>query len=218
MKKLLDANKEPEKPELWLSLYAWRVMSGVVFPRTPYKAAWSVQKYMEDVHGMGEYAWAEAVWHVLVKAIEEMQFPRLASWDSVDHGRRYDAFQLVEGIKESEVIPVLRPREEGMLLPTVRAFMNTDGFRDYILDGEELHAKKGKHVDTLRMLEFWKSRAHELEARLKRCAEPYAQQDTRHQPGGDVRVVSCMFSPVLKLRMLGKLRMMRQGLHAGNMM
>ena len=31
---------------------------------------------------------------------------------------------------------MLRPREEEMLLPTVRAFMNTDGFRDNILDGE----------------------------------------------------------------------------------
>jgi len=74
MKKLMDANKEPEKLGLRLSLYAWRVMSGVMFPRIPYKAAWSVQKYMEDVHGMGEYAWAEAVWHILVEAIEEMQW------------------------------------------------------------------------------------------------------------------------------------------------
>ena len=39
-------------------------------PRTP--SAWSVQKYMEDVHGMSKYAWAEAVWHILVEAIEEM--------------------------------------------------------------------------------------------------------------------------------------------------
>ncbi|KAJ8427146.1 hypothetical protein Cgig2_005204 [Carnegiea gigantea] len=39
MKKLLDANKEPEKLGLWLSLYAWRVMSGVMFPKTPYGAA-----------------------------------------------------------------------------------------------------------------------------------------------------------------------------------
>ena len=38
------------------------------------------------------------------------------------------------------------------------------------------------------MLKFWKSHAHELEARLKRCAEPDAQQETQHQPGGDVRV------------------------------
>ncbi|KAJ8429597.1 hypothetical protein Cgig2_008827 [Carnegiea gigantea] len=73
MKKLLDVNKELKKLELWLSLYAWRVMSGVRFPRTPYGAAWPVQKYMEDVHRMGEYAWLEAVWRVLVEAIEEMQ-------------------------------------------------------------------------------------------------------------------------------------------------
>ncbi|KAJ8434095.1 hypothetical protein Cgig2_005774 [Carnegiea gigantea] len=59
MKKLLDANKETEKLGMWLSLYAWRGMSGVMFPRTPYGAAWSVQKYMEDVCGMDEYAWAK---------------------------------------------------------------------------------------------------------------------------------------------------------------
>jgi len=28
---------------------------------------------MEDVRRMGKYAWPEAVWHVLVEAIEEMQ-------------------------------------------------------------------------------------------------------------------------------------------------
>ncbi|KAJ8425342.1 hypothetical protein Cgig2_032271 [Carnegiea gigantea] len=39
IKKLLDVNKEPEKLGLWLSLYAWRLMSGVMFPRTPYGAA-----------------------------------------------------------------------------------------------------------------------------------------------------------------------------------
>ena len=53
---------------------------------------------------------------------------------------------------------------------------------------EELRAKKGKHVDTLRILEFWKSRAHELEARLKRCVVPVVPQDTWHQPRGDVGV------------------------------
>ncbi|KAJ8422394.1 LOW QUALITY PROTEIN: hypothetical protein Cgig2_028209 [Carnegiea gigantea] len=198
MKKLLDANKELEKLELWLSLYAWRVMSGFIFSRTPYGVAWSVQKYMEDVRRMGEYAWAEAVWfyeHTTRFAQHDnCRFPRLASWDSIDHSRRYDAFQLV--------IPELCPREEKMLLLTVRAFMNPDGFRDYILDGEgvllyeerlerareELRAKKGKHVGTLRILEFWKSRAHELEARLKRYAAPAVQQDTRHQLGGDVGV------------------------------
>ncbi|KAJ8425902.1 hypothetical protein Cgig2_012670 [Carnegiea gigantea] len=131
----------------------------------------------------------------LLDANKELE--KLGLWLSL-----YDAFQLVEGIKESKVILVLCPREEEMLEPTVRAFMKTDGFRDYILDGEvalsyeecleraseELRAEKGKHVDTLRMLEFWKSRAHELEARLKRCTAPTAPQDARHYPGGDVEV------------------------------
>ena len=55
MKKLLDVNIEPEKLGLWLSLYAWRVMSGVMFLITPHIVAWYVEKCMEDVRGMGEY-------------------------------------------------------------------------------------------------------------------------------------------------------------------
>ncbi|KAJ8431690.1 hypothetical protein Cgig2_006546 [Carnegiea gigantea] len=153
MKKLLDANKEPKKLVMWLSLYDWRVMSRVILPRTPYGAAWSVQKYMEDVRGMGEYAWAEAVWHILVEAMERYS----RSWRGL--------FPMSEFIR-GEVIPVFRPREEEMLVPTIRAFMKTDGFRDYILDRER--------------------RANELEARLKMCAAPGEARGTGHQPRGDV--------------------------------
>ncbi|KAJ8425359.1 hypothetical protein Cgig2_032875 [Carnegiea gigantea] len=131
---------------------------------------------------------------------DKCRFLRLARWDSIDHEGRYDAFQVVEGIKEFEVIPVLRPREEEMLVPTVRAFMKTNGFRDYILDGEgvlsyeehleracaELRAEKGKHVDILRMLEFWKSHANELEATLKMYVALGEAQDIGHQSGGNV--------------------------------
>jgi len=73
MKKLLNANKEPEKLGLWLSLYAWRVMSEVMSPGTLFEAEWSMQKYMVNFCGMGKYAWAEVVWRVLIEAIEEMQ-------------------------------------------------------------------------------------------------------------------------------------------------
>ncbi|KAJ8437854.1 hypothetical protein Cgig2_002988 [Carnegiea gigantea] len=221
IKKLLDTNNEPEKL--------------VMLPRTPYRVAWSVQKYIENVRRMGKYVWVEAMCCVLVEAIEDMQrklegpvfdvqmngfslliqgrvrfyehTTRFAQHDKcrfprIDHGGRYDAFQLVKGIKKSEVIPVLRPWEEEMLEPTVRAFMKTDEFQDYILDGEgvlsyeerlerareELRAKKGKDVDTLRTVEFWKSRAHEFEARLKRCAALAVPHGTWHQPGSDVGV------------------------------
>jgi len=73
MKKLLDANKEPKKFGLWLSLHVWMVMSGVMFLRTPYGVAWSVEKDIKDIHGMGKYAWVKAIWHVHVEAVEEMQ-------------------------------------------------------------------------------------------------------------------------------------------------
>jgi len=44
-----------------------------MFSKTPYGATWSVHKYIEGVCRMGEYAWAEAVWRILIEAIEEMQ-------------------------------------------------------------------------------------------------------------------------------------------------
>ena len=48
-------------------------MSGLFFLRTPYGAAWGVDKYVEDVVGLGKYNWAEAVWRVLVESLDEMQ-------------------------------------------------------------------------------------------------------------------------------------------------
>jgi len=53
MKKLLNANKESEKLELWLGLCAWRVMSGVMFPRTPYRAAWSMMFFHWKLNRFG---------------------------------------------------------------------------------------------------------------------------------------------------------------------
>ena len=38
-----------------------------------YVAAWEIERYADDVQGMAQYAWAEAVWRYLVDAIEDMQ-------------------------------------------------------------------------------------------------------------------------------------------------
>ncbi|KAJ8427968.1 LOW QUALITY PROTEIN: hypothetical protein Cgig2_017455 [Carnegiea gigantea] len=46
---------------------------GVFFPRTPYGASWSLLHYVDDVDGMGQYAWAEAICQVVVKSIEDTQ-------------------------------------------------------------------------------------------------------------------------------------------------
>ncbi|KAJ8446521.1 hypothetical protein Cgig2_027483 [Carnegiea gigantea] len=161
-------------------------------------------KYMEDICRIGEYAWAEAMRRVLVEAIEEIQrkLEGLCGSTSTQQGlqnmtsvsslnwqvRIVSTMGKFDGIIGDPYVALLG---EEMLVPTVRAFMKTDGFRDYVLDGEgvlsyeerlqrareELHAEKGKH-----------SRANELEARLKMCAAPCKAQDTGHQPGGDVRV------------------------------
>ena len=42
MKKLCNANQGQHQVELWLKLFCWMVMSGLLFPHTPYGAAWGV--------------------------------------------------------------------------------------------------------------------------------------------------------------------------------
>ena len=56
---------------IWLKLYAFIILSGVLFPRTPYGAAWSFLRYTDDVAGMCQYAWAEVIWRVVVDAIDD---------------------------------------------------------------------------------------------------------------------------------------------------
>jgi len=58
---------------VWLKLYAWFVLSGVLFLRSVYAAAWELERYADDVGGMSKYAWAEAIWQYLVEALDDMQ-------------------------------------------------------------------------------------------------------------------------------------------------
>lgn len=73
MAKLCEENNGDEQVGLWLRLYVFMVLSGVLFPRTPYEAAWSMLHYIEDVDGMASYAWVEAMWRVLVETMEDTQ-------------------------------------------------------------------------------------------------------------------------------------------------
>ena len=70
---LCEQNAREEQPQVWLKLYTWFVMSGLLFPRGVYVAAWELEHYADDVEGLIRYAWAEAVWRYLVDAIEDMQ-------------------------------------------------------------------------------------------------------------------------------------------------
>ncbi|KAJ8438972.1 hypothetical protein Cgig2_018883 [Carnegiea gigantea] len=55
MMELCEENAEADRVGIWLRLYAFIVLSGVFFPRTPYGAAWSLLHYVDDVDGMGQY-------------------------------------------------------------------------------------------------------------------------------------------------------------------
>jgi len=73
MAKLCEKNNGDKEVGLWLRLYVFMVLSGVLFPRTSYRAVWSMLHYVEDVDEMAGYAWAEAVWRVLVETMEDTQ-------------------------------------------------------------------------------------------------------------------------------------------------
>ncbi|KAJ8430715.1 LOW QUALITY PROTEIN: hypothetical protein Cgig2_000280 [Carnegiea gigantea] len=73
MMELCEENAEEDRVGIRLRLYAFIVLSGVFFPRTPYGAAWSLLYYVDDVDGMGQYVWAEAIWQVVVESIEDTQ-------------------------------------------------------------------------------------------------------------------------------------------------
>ena len=73
MAELCEEISDDERVGQWLQMYAFMILSGVLFPRTPYGAAWTLLQYVEDMNAMGEYAWAEAVWRVLVETIEDTQ-------------------------------------------------------------------------------------------------------------------------------------------------
>ena len=59
---LCKQNNTPERLGMFTKLYALLVMSGLLFPRTAGGAMWELIRMIEDVRGMAEYNWSQAVW------------------------------------------------------------------------------------------------------------------------------------------------------------
>ena len=58
---------------IFLRLYSWLVLSGVLFPRSPYGANWHMLGYTDVSEPLGQYAWAEVVWRDAVQTVEDTQ-------------------------------------------------------------------------------------------------------------------------------------------------
>ncbi|KAJ8434758.1 hypothetical protein Cgig2_019683 [Carnegiea gigantea] len=189
MAALCEENSEDDQVGLWVRIYAFMILSGVLFPRTPYEAA------CEDIEGMGQYNWAKAVWRVVVDTIEDTQrklysgpltkdkkrYPRIASWARVDHGGRYDASELVKDIKEKEVIHILYPQDAELVHASMSQFMETAEFGYYVDDGwlsvdERLRRARdaylvGKkaHKSTKNEVEMLREQLAALERQIQGC-------------------------------------------------
>ena len=69
---LCEKNAQEEQLELWLKLYTWLVLSGLLFPRAMYGAARELQQYENDMYEMSHYAWTKAVWRYMVHSLDDM--------------------------------------------------------------------------------------------------------------------------------------------------
>ncbi|KAJ8419611.1 hypothetical protein Cgig2_015005 [Carnegiea gigantea] len=111
--------------------------------------------HVEDIEGISQYNWAEAVWRVVVETIEdtqkklcagpltEVQLNGLCRLIQLIMGR-YDASELLKDIKKEEeqvgfsvqVIPILYPQDTELLNTIVTQFMATEEFGYYVDDLE----------------------------------------------------------------------------------
>ena len=58
---LCEKNAVEELFELWLKLYTWFVLSGLLFPHSMCRATWELQRYANDVHRMSRYVWMKTI-------------------------------------------------------------------------------------------------------------------------------------------------------------
>jgi len=61
MSNLYDENAEKEWIEVGLRLFAWMILSGLFFPRTPYRVTWFLERYVTFVTPLNEFACLEAI-------------------------------------------------------------------------------------------------------------------------------------------------------------
>ncbi|KAJ8425537.1 LOW QUALITY PROTEIN: hypothetical protein Cgig2_021342 [Carnegiea gigantea] len=106
---------------------------------------------------------------------DKLTFLCIARWLEVNHGGRYDVFELVAGINENQITLILHPRDEEIEEPIVREFMETVKFRYYVEHGEVVltFEERLRWVrDSLRKeKEAYKSTRAELELFMTFCFE-----------------------------------------------
>ncbi|KAJ8432891.1 LOW QUALITY PROTEIN: hypothetical protein Cgig2_014478 [Carnegiea gigantea] len=122
---LCDENNTDDRVGVWVKIYAF---SGVLFPCTLYGVGWGMLHYTENIKQMRQYNWAEVVWRVVVATIEDTQKKLCAG--------PLSEVQLNGLSLLIQVIPVLYPRDDEIVHPTVQDFMGTDEFGYYVDDGE----------------------------------------------------------------------------------
>jgi len=57
MVQLCEQNDGQEQLQIWLKLYTWFVMSGMLFPRGVYAIALELERYADDVRGWVGMHW-----------------------------------------------------------------------------------------------------------------------------------------------------------------
>ena len=68
---LCDENNRDDRVGISMKIYAFVVLSGVLFPCTPYGAAYGMLHYMENIQQIRQHNWAKAIWHDVMGKIED---------------------------------------------------------------------------------------------------------------------------------------------------
>ncbi|KAJ8420215.1 hypothetical protein Cgig2_021429 [Carnegiea gigantea] len=132
------------------------VVSGLLFPQSAGGVAWDLVHIMEDVDGVREYNWSEAVWEFLVQAMEQSQekiqstknlqingiyafadekrVPRLSSWVNFYKGKKYHTGVVVRELKDSEIIQIIEVRDKERRIPVVQALVESEEYEAYVED------------------------------------------------------------------------------------
>ncbi|KAJ8423069.1 hypothetical protein Cgig2_009338 [Carnegiea gigantea] len=153
---------------IFLRLYSWLVLSGVLFPWSLYGANWHMLGYADAPETLGQYAWAEAVWRDVVETMEDTQrklysgllskiqlngsvwFYEYTTLFEVQNCQRYLRIASWGKIDHGStswpnrglIVPALHPRSTEVREDVVDDYMTTVEFFHYLEDGEVRCSKK----------------------------------------------------------------------------
>ncbi|KAK1291739.1 hypothetical protein QJS10_CPB17g00365 [Acorus calamus] len=161
------------------------LFSTVLFPQTNFSLPIQLLSYVDEIERLQDYAWADAVHRFLIKHIPDAsdrvfvfehsnivkpksiardKVPRLFKWESIKHHRKNSAANLIEGMKDFQVIERLVPRD------VENRFLSKKATQDQ---------KKESNKDSLESIKVERDRLFEENVRLMKENDRLTGENSR---------------------------------------